>query len=57
MENHAKKLDDPIELHKYVTGQKGNALHLSFDPEEGPNFGSEDVETLEKMFGKMTPED
>lgn len=57
IEAHTKKLDDPIELQKYVTGQKGNGLHLSFDPEEGPNFRLEDVESLEQMFGKMTPED
>jgi|JI10StandDraft_1071094.scaffolds.fasta_scaffold1593645_1 hypothetical protein len=55
MQAHAKKLDDPLELQKYVTGQKGKAMHVSFDPEEGPNFGIDDIEHLQQVFGKMTP--
>lgn len=52
-----KKLDDPIELQKYITGEKGKTLHVNFDPEDGPTFTPEDVKVLEKVYGKMTPED
>ena len=32
MEEQLKKLDDPEELMKYVSGQKGKALNMSIDP-------------------------
>ena len=48
-----KKLDDPIEIQKYISGQKGKTFQVSFDPQSGPNFKPEDIETLENIYGKM----
>jgi hypothetical protein len=31
MERHMKKLDNPDELQKYVSGEKGRTLQISFN--------------------------
>ena len=54
MEDHMKKLDDPLELQKYVTGQKGKTMRVAFDPEDGPQFRTEDIEVLSKLYGNMS---
>lgn len=39
------------------TGEKRKTMRVNFDPEQGPSFGEQDIETLQKVFGSMTPED
>ena len=38
MEEQLKKLEDPDQLMKYLTGQKGKAMNMSIDPSDGPQF-------------------
>lgn len=33
-----KELDNPYELNKYLTGQKGKVFHFNLDTDEGPEF-------------------
>lgn len=33
-----KELDNPYELNKYLTGQKGKVFHFNLDSDEGPEF-------------------
>lgn len=39
-----KKLDDPDQLHKAITGKLGKVINLSFDPKEGPKLSEDELE-------------
>ena len=52
-----KKMENPDELSKWVRGQKGKTVHVSFDPQHGPIFEREDIDKLKDMYGQMTAED
>ena len=43
MEKHMKRLEDPDQIQKYISGEKGKVLSLNFDPEQGPQFDPEDL--------------
>jgi hypothetical protein len=52
-----KKLDNPYELTKYLSGEKGKVFHFNIDMEDGPSFSPEDLDELKRIYGDMTAED
>lgn len=52
-----KKLDNPYQLNKYLSGEKGKVYHFNIDMQDGPSFSPEDLEDLKKIYGDMTAED
>lgn len=52
-----KKLNNPYELTKYLSGEKGKVFHFNMDMEEGPAFTAQDIEELKNIYGEMTAED
>jgi len=44
LEKHMKKLENPYELEKFLTSDKGKkAVSLDFNLDEGPNIQPEDL--------------
>ena len=52
-----KKIEDPYQMRRYLTGEEGRVMQINFSPDDGPNFNENDINHLKSMFGEMTKED